>query len=143
MASCDTELSNLPLLTGCPGANEYVLVGNASGGQGVGLYGRRSWSNIISCIIAGIKFMFKDFIVGQSGDLLGIGGTTITLTFSSLGITSILQDSVFITLVGSELPRGDNTQISYSVIYNPTNVVITFNQGGQSGQQYILHYAYM
>lgn len=137
MASCDTELSNLPLLSGCPGTSEYFLVGNASGGQGIGLYGRRLWSDIKSCLLSSIKFGFSQSIVGQSGSLIPVGGLTITINQ-----TGILQDSVFVTLDGTELDRADSTKISYTVAYNPTNVVITLNQGAQNLQTYLCHYAY-
>lgn len=145
--ACTIDESSLPILTGCPGPNELIVVANAVGGLDsngnytVG-YGRRTFGSIAACIVAAIKFMFDDFIVGQAGDLLGIGGTTITLTFSSLGITTILQDSVFITFSGPELPRSDDTQLSYEVEYNSTNVVITFNAPAQAAQQYTLHYSY-
>ena len=145
--ACTIDESALPILTGCPGPNELIVVANAVGGldqngnQTIG-YGRRTFASIATCIVSAIKFMFNSFIVGQAGDLLGVGGTTITLTFSSLGINTILQDSVFITFSGPELPRSDDTQLSYTVAYNATNVVITFNAAGETGQQYTLHYAY-
>jgi hypothetical protein len=145
--ACTIDESALPILTGCPGPNEWIVVGNAAGGLDpnggftVG-YGRRLWSSLAACAVAAIKFFFQDFIVGNGGSPIAPGGTVITLTFSSLGINSILQDSVFITLGGSELPRNDSTQISYTISYNPTNVIITLNQAASVGQQYVLHYSY-
>lgn len=73
---------------------------------------------------------------------MNAGDTVLTLNFSSLLITSIINDSINISLDGSVLPRNDNTQISYTVVYNPTNVIITFNQSVSLTQQYILSYAY-
>jgi hypothetical protein len=145
--ACTIDESALPILTGCPGPNELIVVGNAvggldaNGGYTVG-YGRRYWSAIAACSVAAIKFFFNQFIVGQGGSPISPGGSVITLNFSSLGISSILQDSVFITASGPELPRNDNTQVSYTVAYNPTNVVITLNEAVSDGDQFILHYAY-
>lgn len=137
MATCDTELSNLPLLSGCPGNNEYFLVGNAAGGQGIGLYGRRLWSDVKSCILSSLKFGFSQSIVGQGGSLIPVGGLTITINQAN-----ILQDSVFVTLDGTELDRNDSTQVSYLVAYNSNNIVITFNQGAKNLQTYLVHYCY-
>lgn len=112
-------------------------MGNASGGQGIGLYGRRLWSDIKSCLLGSIHFVFNNFIIGQPGSPMSVGQTTLTINQ-----TGIIQDSIFVTLVGSELPRNDNSQISYTVSFNPTNAVITFNQAASNGQQYIVHMAY-
>lgn len=145
--ACTLDESALPILTGCPGPNELIVVGNAVGGVDpngnytVG-YGRRYWSAIAACAVAAIKFFFQQFVVGQGGSPIAPGGLVITLNFSSLGINGILQDSVFITFSGTELPRNDNTQISYTIVYSSTQVVITLNQAVNVGQQYILHYAY-
>lgn len=137
MATCDTELSNLPLLSGCPGNGEYFLVGNAAGGQGIGQYGRRLWSDIKSCILTSIKFGFSQSIIGQPGSLLPVGGTVLTISQAN-----VIQDSVFVTLDGNELDRADNTQVSYTIAYNSNNIVITLNQGASNNQTYICHYAY-
>ena len=145
--ACTLDESALPILTGCPGPNELVVVGNAVGGLDangnytVG-YGRRTWSSLAACAVAAIKFFFQQFTVGQAGSPIVAGGTSITLNFSSLGINGILQDSVFITFFGPELLRNDSLQFSYTVAYNPTNVVITFNQGVSTNDKYIIHYAY-
>lgn len=49
--ACKTELSSLPLLTNCFGSEEYLLVGNAIGGEGVGKYARRNIIDVISCTL--------------------------------------------------------------------------------------------
>lgn len=145
--ACTLDESALPILTGCPGPNELIVVGNAVGGIDangnftIG-YGRRAWASLAACAVAAVKFFFEQFTVGQGGSPIAPGGTIITLTFSSLGINGILQDSVFITFFGNELLRNDNTQVSYSVVYNSANVIITFNQAVNSGDKYIIHYAY-
>lgn len=48
--ACGTEVSDLPLLTGCPGDNERLMVCNAIGGKGDGRYALRLWSDISQCI---------------------------------------------------------------------------------------------
>jgi hypothetical protein len=145
--ACTIDESALPILPGCPGAGELIVVGNAVGGLDANGnyttgYGRRPWSAIAACAVAAIKFFFNDFVIGQGGSPMNPGDTVLTLTFSSLEITSIINDSVNISLDGSVLPRNDNTQISYTISYNSTNVIITFNQAVQNTQQYILSYAY-
>lgn len=145
--ACTLDESALPILPGCPGPNELIVVGNAVGGIDANGnyttgYGRRPWSSLAACAVAAVKFMFQQFTIGQSGSPMNAGDTVLTLNFSSLGITGILQDSVFITLAGPELPRENTDQLSYGVVYNPTNVVINFLAGVTNGQLYILHYAY-
>lgn len=145
--ACTIDESALPILTGCPGPDELIVVGNAVGGLDangnytVG-YGRRYWSALAACAVAAIKYFFNDFVIGQGGSPMNPGDTVLTLNFSSLNITGIVNDSINISLDGSVLPRNDNTQISYIVQYNSTNVVITFNQAVANTQQYILSYAY-
>lgn len=138
MAACDEELSGLPLLSGCPGNNEYFLVGNAIGGKGVGLYGRRLWSDIKSCAASAIKYAFSQFVVGQVGAPIPAGQTTLVIA-----IANIIAESVFITKAGPELPQDDNTQFSYDVTLSSSNMVLIFNQAVQNGEQYIIHYAYI
>jgi|ERR1700743_3710638 len=136
MAACDTELSSLPLLSGCPTDNEYFLVGGALGGEGVGQYGRRLWSDVKSCALSGLNFVFNQFLVGTSGPLAP-GQTTIILS-----VNNVIPESLHIVLGGIELPQNDNTQISYQVAYSPSQTTIVFNQIAQVGQQYILSYAF-
>ena len=53
--NCSIELADLPLLTGCPADDEWMLFGNASaaGGRGKYGYGRRTWGTLKACIAAG------------------------------------------------------------------------------------------
>lgn len=145
--ACTLDESALPILSGCPGPNELIVVGNADGGidangnYTVG-YGRRTWASLAACAVQAIKYFFDGFIIGQGGSPMNVGDTVLTLNFSSLGITGIIDDSINISLDGSVLPRNDNTQISYIVSYNSTSAIITFNQGVQNVQQYIVSYAY-
>lgn len=138
MAACDTELSSFPLLSGCPSDAEYFLVGNAVGGRGVGLYGRRLWSDIRQCALSGLKFVFEQFTVGVGTPPINAGQTTIIIN-----TPNIIPGSVFITNAGPELPQNDNTQMSYTVTISPSNAIIVFVQAVQNSQQYVLHYAYI
>lgn len=145
--ACTIDESSLPILTGCPGSNELIVVENAVGGLDAnGMYtigyARRYWKDLAACAVAAVKFMFQQFTVGQGGSPIAPGESVITLNFSSLGISGILQDSVFITSGGPELPRSDNTQISYTVAYSSTQVVITFDTFVSNGNQFTIHYAY-
>lgn len=145
--ACQTDLAGLPLLSGCPADNEWFLVGNAVGGLDINGqftigYARRLWGDIRKCAVSSIKFKFTEFIIGQSGSLMNPGDTQLVLNFASLGITGILQDSVFITLDASELPREYTDRLSYGLVYNPTNVTINFEAGVANGQSYVIHYAY-
>lgn len=138
MAECDVEASSFPILSGCPTDNEAFLVSGAVGGTGIGQYGRRLWSDIKSCTLSGLNFIFQQFTVGQSGSPINAGQTTIVIS-----TPGIIPKSVFITNAGPELPQDDVLQISYDVTLSPSNMVIIFNQPVQNGMQFILHYAYI
>lgn len=138
MAACDTEASSFPLLSGCPSNGEYFLVGNAIGGSGVGLYARRPYSSVISCILGSLKFGFLQFKIGQSGSPMNSGDTVLTINQ-----INIVQFSAFVVLDGSVLPQSDNTQISYTIAYNTNDIVIAFNQGVSNNQTYSVYYAYI
>lgn len=145
--ACQTDLAGLPLLSGCPADNEWLLVGNAVGGldangQYTIGYARRLWSDLRKCAVTSVKFKFTQFTIGQGGSLMNPGDTQLVLNYGGLGITGILQDSMFITLDASELPRTDTNVISYGIVYNLTNATINFDQGVANTQRYILHYAY-
>lgn len=49
-AGCAIEISGLPVLLGCPGNNELILVTGATGGVGQGQYALRKWSDMVKCI---------------------------------------------------------------------------------------------
>lgn len=86
------------------------------------------------------QFVFLQFIVGQFGSPMTQGQTVLVITQPNL-----LQDSVFITYGSNELPRNQSNQISYTVQYNTPasgQMTITFNQGVNNGELYIIHYAY-
>lgn len=146
--ACSIDFSALPILTGCPGANEQILVGNAIGGldQNGGYttgYGRRVMSTLISCILNSQTFVPFQFTIGQPGAPLSAGQTTFSISPPSG--KQIIQDSVVIVLGGVVMDRNDSSQFSYTLQYNnPTAgaVTITFNDVVQNTQTFIVMYAY-
>jgi hypothetical protein len=143
MAGCELDFSALPILTGCPADNETFLVGNAVGGLDVnGMntvgYARRLWGDLRKCAAAGVKFVFKQFRIGDIGAPILAGATSLVITQAG-----VLQDSVFITLGGPELPRDPIVdQDSYGVVYSGTGFTINFLAPVQNTEVYIIHYAY-
>lgn len=144
MASCQIDESALPILTGCPGANELIVVGNAVGGLDangtytVG-YGRRSWSSLIPCILGGLSFVYRQLAVPTN---LAIGATVIRVDQAN-----VLSDSVQVVLDAGVLDRNDSTQVSYTVNYNDSTYpnpgfTITLNQGAQNLQTYVVTFAH-
>lgn len=72
--ACEIDFSQLPVLSGCPGPNEYFIVGNAVGGinangnHGVGTigFGVRKWSDLIRCLFGnGINTITGDQLDGD------------------------------------------------------------------------------
>jgi hypothetical protein len=142
--ACTIDESALPILTGCPGQNELVVVANAVGGLDangnftVG-YGRRTIGSLISCFLSNLVFVPLQFTVGQPGSPMTSGQTVLIITQPN-----IIQDSVNVILGGTVLDRNDNSQISYGVSYTPlTNqVTITLNQAVSNGETYVINYCY-
>lgn len=143
MAGCELDFSSLPILTGCPGDSETFLVGNAVGGLDVnGMpttgYARRLWSDMRICAAKSIKQVFLDFVIGKEGSPMNAGDSILIVTQAN-----VIQDSVWISFDAQELPRNDNTQISYQLVYNgSTGFTVTFNQAVNNQQQYIIHFLY-
>lgn len=137
---CQIDESALPFLTGCPGPNEWIVVGNAVGGLDMNGgfttgYGRRIWSQLVPCILSGLTFGYVQISVPSAQ--LSIGGTIIRVNQ-----INVIQDSVVVVLDGSVLDRNDNTQVSYLISYDPTGFTITLNQGAQNLQTYVVTYAH-
>jgi hypothetical protein len=142
--ACTIDESALPILGGCPGTNELIVVGNATGGldanggYSVG-YARRTMGSLITCFLNSLVFIPLQFIIGQPGSPMTAGQTILIITQSN-----IIQDSVNLILGGVVLDRNDSNQISYTVSYNPSEnqMTITLNQPVSTGQVYVLNYAY-
>lgn len=139
MAACQIDESALPILTGCPGPNELIVVGNAvggldaNGGYTIG-YGRRTIGSLIPCFLQGLVFGYQQLAVPTN---ISIGATVIRVNQ-----TNVIQDSVVVVLDGGVLDRNDNTQVSYSISYDGTGFTITLNQGAQNLQTYVVNYAH-
>lgn len=141
MAACDLDFSALPILSLCPGPNELFLVSNAVGGLDQNGnyttgYGRRYYSDIKACILQGMSYTFTQFTVGQPGALIAQGSSAIVIN-----APNYVNDSLTIFIGGVQLPRNDNSQLSYVYGYVAGQLAITFNQPAQNGQQYIIFYA--
>lgn len=82
-----------------------------------------------------------EFTIGASPTLMQDGDTELILD-----IPGIKDDSLSVDLLGvGELPRTLTDQINYNVDYpeaGESNVIITFNQGVQNLQTYIIRWAY-
>jgi hypothetical protein len=140
--ACTIDESALPILPGCPGPNELVVVGNAAGGLDanggytVG-YGRRTMGSLISCFLSNLFFVPLQFTIGQPGSPMTAGQTILIINQANL-----IQDSVNVILSGVVLDRNDSSQISYTLVYGTNNVTITFNQAVSGGQTYVITYCY-
>lgn len=73
--SCTIDFSQLPLLTGCPGPNEYFIVGNAvrglnaNGDTGISTigFGVRKWNDLVKCLFGpGIQTFTGDVLDGSN-----------------------------------------------------------------------------
>ena len=140
--ACTIDESALPILTGCPGPNELIVVGNAVGGLDangnftVG-YGRRTIGSLISCFLSNLVFVPLQFTIGQPGSPMTAGQTILIITQANL-----IQDSIQVVLGGVVLDRNDSSQISYTLVYGTNNVTITFNSPVQTDQTFVIIYAY-
>jgi len=139
--ACQREINGLPILTGCPTPTEMILVMNSTAPGNLSGYGIRPYSDIKKCILAGLTFVLDQFRIGDAGSPIAAGATQLIVTQAN-----VLQDSVFVTLGGPELPRDPIVdQLSYGVLYDTPVVgkfTINFLAPVQDTQLYILHYAY-
>lgn len=137
-SDCQQEVNSLPLLTGCPADTETILVMNSTAAGNVGGYGRRFIKDVRICFLNSLKFVFNQFRIGDAGAPIAAGATQLIVTQAN-----VIQDSVFLTLGGPELPRDPIVdQVSYGVVYSSTGFTINFLQPVQNTELYILHYAY-
>lgn len=134
--SCTVELGNLPLLAGCPAGEEWFLVGNAVGGFGAMKYARRLYKDIKTCIVSGLGFLKLSFKIGAVGSPMVAGETSLIIM-----VDNPIKDSETVLLDNTPLEPNRADQISYSVSYSSTEIIITFNQAVQDGQNYYITYA--
>ena len=134
--ACSGELSTLaPTISGCPADTELLLFCNVAAQQGG--YAFRTWGTVRQCLISSsLVFGNIQAQVGQIGSIVSAGQTVITLN-----VANVIPDSLNVVLNGVVLDRNDSNQISYTVVYNANNVVITLNQAAQNNQTYVFTYA--
>lgn len=87
--------------------------------------------NPTSGALSSLTGVFVQFRIGDVGSLMNAGDTVLTLTYDDP-----ISATVSVDLDGVELPQNDSLQISYTVVYNSSSVVITFNQAVATSQQY-------
>lgn len=87
-AGCAIEIADLPVLQGCPSSTELVLVMNATGGSGAGLYALRKWGDIRTCVL-GTPVLPYIGVVGRG---------QVSPTKDPVAGQSILQDNSLINL---------------------------------------------
>lgn len=136
MGACATEFDTVPLLAGCPSDNEEFLVCNAVGGLGVGGYARRRYADVKACVLAGLSFIPLQFEIGTGGSPMNDGDTALTIT-----VDNPCPNSEIVILDNNFLIPNLSTQISYTVSYSLTEIIITFNQPVVNSQKYFITYA--
>lgn len=136
MGACATEFDTVPLLAGCPSDDEQFFICNAIGGLGLGGYARRRYADIKACIATAINFVPLQFEIGQSGSPMVQDDTILTIT-----VANPITNSQIVVLDNNLLIPNLSTQISYTVSYSTTEIIITFNQPVVDGQKYFITYA--
>lgn len=131
------DFSSLPLLAGCPGDNEILMVSGAVGGAGAGKFARRRYKDIKDCIAAGaITFVPLKFTIGEVGSPMVAGETALIIT-----VSDAIVDSEFVVLDNTYIEPGETDTISYTSSFSTSEIIITFNQSVQNGQKYYIKYA--
>lgn len=119
-----TETKNfLQALCGKYALQASAIVGN-SGGQVI-----EPPSGLSSIIVA----IYLQFTVGDVGAAMTAGETVLTLTYDD-----ILLNSISVEKDTVPLPIGLNNQQSFTVVYNPSNAVITFNEAVADDQVFVV-----
>jgi len=123
MAGCGCDNNNpgvdytsLPLLEGCPGDAETILVGNAMGGVGGGKYARRTWADIKACLTGTIVPPLIGVVGGGGADDPTAGAVDFQndklkgLGSSNAGRIQIVVDDILYTNFGTNINFSfDNT----------------------------------
>lgn len=101
---CGKEINTLPILTGCPADDEYILVMNAVGGQGAGLYGLRSWPAIRNCLLGpGIITITGDQLNSQNEYYNSSLVDSLVVYYNSLGYLNYGSQFEYITDVDGDV----------------------------------------
>ena len=83
----------------------------------------------------------SQFVVGDTGDLFGNGGTVATINIGAGN--NFLTNSIQVSLDQSILPQNDPSYVSYTVSYAAGIVSITLNQAAVTNQLYIITFDYI
>lgn len=129
--SCQSdELSSLPLLLGCPADDEWFLVGNATGGIGVGGYARRAWADIKRCILSTVLLPYVGVVDrGQPNDPVSGVSTFTNALLVGLGANHNGEIQI---VYGEQLKSnfGENQTFDFDPITGTIN--LDFNGSGET-----------
>lgn len=133
---CEVELSSLPLLSGCPANNEWVLFGNATGGQGAGGYARRLWSDIKACLAG--TFNPLVFIVGRGEATDPIAGqsTWTSTVLQNLGASNgyliqfVMDNAIYTNYGAAQNMTYDRVAGTIDIDYNGNAATFVDQSGG-------------
>ncbi len=92
--------------------------------------------NTVKVITESIAFEKHRFTVGEGGALMVEGDTVLIITDAK-----VKTESIHVVVNTQTLDEGVPDELSYTVVYNLNNIVITFNQGAENGQKYTISYA--
>ncbi len=88
-------------------------------------------------IATNTNFIYLQFEVGVGEDpIMNEGDTQLIIT-----VSNPIQDGEIVVLDGTILMPNLFDQISYTITYSPTQIIIDFNQGVFNGQKYYIKYA--
>lgn len=86
--------------------------------------------------LSSITYVPLSFEIGQPGALINAGETELTITAGNA-----IEYSEFITLNSGFVQPDLSDVISYTIVYTPSSIMITFNQAVVTGQKYYIKYA--
>lgn len=78
-----------------------------------------------------VSSYLSQFVIGEVGSPMVDGETVLTITADYF-----VSNSVDVALDGTDLPINRNDRLSYTIVYNTNDIVITFNFPVTNGQLY-------
>jgi hypothetical protein len=135
-SQCGIELSQLPLVSGCPANNEWMLFGNTTGGLGAGLYARRLWSDVKACLAG--TFNPLVFIVGRGEATDPIAGqsTWTSSVLVNLGATNgyliqfVMDNAIYTNYGAAQNMTYDRVAGTIDLDYNGSGATFIDQSGG-------------
>lgn len=137
---CEVEVGTLPVIEGCPADSELFFLHNVAGGAGEEGYAWRSYVDLKNCLRDPYIPKFHQFLTT---------GEELQVVLVPPDDYKVEDDSVFITLEGTELAREPIDpallKITYTVTYNTSNgqaIIDFFNAASPlpGNQICIIHY---